>query len=355
VHAAEIGPHLAAALTAKGCLGEDLSDEGGELVVCELARRSGATRWPGSRSSSRIEDPDLRRLVGRIGDSSRIGSAGPIHVGPVFDANDMYRAGFVVNAADDPIGTPTGREVPHQLSLKWPSHTMGLAAQRSVTELPHCERHGERQLLLEGSSSRTVDAKVVTFAHTAPLSRRSRSSMTRAISSAEVYSPRSISASASRISAIARGSDKISRVSSIAARSSGEMSTAAGWPYVRQSVGSGAASGRPWAGNENQVCVLGLGRPFWVPFKALTCTSLERTTGFEPAPHLGKVIWHNSATSHFTHLAMFCWAFDLPLLTAMYRYWPRLVRFSWCMHHGFSHHMHHTSPRKGASTLTLEG
>jgi len=196
VHAAEIGPHLAAALTAKGCLGEDLSDEGGELVVCELARRSGATRWPGSRSSSRIEDPDLRRLVGRIGDSSRIGSAGPIHVGPVFDANDMYRAGFVVNAADDPIGTPTGREVPHQLSLKWPSHTMGLAAQRSVTELPHCERHGERQLLLEGSSSRTVDAKVVTFAHTAPLSRRSRSSMTRAISSAEVYSPRSISASA---------------------------------------------------------------------------------------------------------------------------------------------------------------
>jgi hypothetical protein len=45
VHAAEIGTHLAVALTAKGRLGEDLSDEGDELVVCDLARRSGTTRW----------------------------------------------------------------------------------------------------------------------------------------------------------------------------------------------------------------------------------------------------------------------------------------------------------------------
>jgi hypothetical protein len=29
-------------------------------------------------------------------------------------------------------------------------------------------------------------------------------------------------------------------------------------------------------------------------------------------PHLGKVIWHNSATSHFIHSSMFYWAFDLP-------------------------------------------
>jgi hypothetical protein len=29
-------------------------------------------------------------------------------------------------------------------------------------------------------------------------------------------------------------------------------------------------------------------------------------------PHLGKVIWHNSATSHFTDSSMFYWAFDLP-------------------------------------------
>jgi hypothetical protein len=36
----------------------------------------------------------------------------------VFDANDKYDAGFGVNAVDDPIGTPTGREVPQQFSLK---------------------------------------------------------------------------------------------------------------------------------------------------------------------------------------------------------------------------------------------
>ena len=69
-------------------------------------------------------------------------------------------------------------------------------------------------------------------------------------------------------------------------------------------------------------------------------------------PHLGNVIWHNSATSYFIHSSMSCWAFDLPLLVAMNRYWSRVVRFSWSALHGFSHHMHHTSPRKGASTLT---
>jgi hypothetical protein len=46
----------------------------------------------------------------------------------VFDANEMYRAGFVVDSVDEPIGAPTSREVPHQFSLKWPSHTMGLVA-----------------------------------------------------------------------------------------------------------------------------------------------------------------------------------------------------------------------------------
>ena len=58
-------------------------------------------------------------------------------------------------------------------------------------------------------------------------------------------------------------------------------------------------------------------------------------------PHLGKVIWHNSATSHFTDSSMFYWAFYLPLLAAMYRYWPRLVRFSWYVYHEISYHMHH--------------
>jgi hypothetical protein len=44
-------------------------------------------------------------------------------------------------------------------------------------------------------------------------------------------------------------------------------------------------------------------------------------------PHLGNVIWHNSATSYFIHSSMSCWAFDLPLLVAMNRYWSRVVRF----------------------------
>jgi hypothetical protein len=89
------------------------------------------------------------------------------------------------------------------------------------------------------------------------------------------------------------------------------------------------------------------------PRIALGRSNVTSYSDRESRPHLGEVLWHNSVTSHFIHLAMFYWAFDLPLLATMYRYWPRLVRFSWCMHHGFSHHMHHTSPRRGASTLNL--
>jgi hypothetical protein len=71
-------------------------------------------------------------------------------------------------------------------------------------------------------------------------------------------------------------------------------------------------------------------------------------------PRPSQVSWHNFATSHFIHLAMSYWAFDLPLLPTMYRCWPRLVRLSWCMHHGFSHHMHHTSPRSIAKDVALD-
>ena len=90
---------------------------------------------------------------------------------------------------------------------------------------------------------------------------------------------------------------------------------------------------RPWTRHEG---------PISAPRTAVTWTFFGADDGIRTRdPHLGKVIWHNSVTSHFIHSSMFCWALDLPLLATMYRYWPRLVRFSWYVYHEFLYHMHH--------------
>jgi hypothetical protein len=61
--------------------------------------------------------------------------------------------------------------------------------------------------------------------------------------------------------------------------------------------------------------------PISAPHTAVTWTFFGADDGIRTRdPHLGKVIWHNSATSHFIHLAMFCWVFDLQQLTATHSY-----------------------------------
>jgi hypothetical protein len=53
--------------------------------------------------------------------------------------------------------------------------------------------------------------------------------------------------------------------------------------------------------------------PISAPRTSVTWTFFGADDGIRTRdPHLGNVIWHNSATSHFIHSSMFYWAFDLP-------------------------------------------
>src|SRR5665647_1974397 len=123
----------------------------------------------------------------------------------------------VVDRVDDPILATSGGPVAGQVTYELLADAVGVLGQRPVDELPYSGRDRFGQGVLDRSSGGGGPADAVGHG------RRSSS-----VSSTVV--PASISPRAWARSAIRVGSERISTVSSRAARSSGEMRTAAGSP-----------------------------------------------------------------------------------------------------------------------------
>src|SRR6266508_77162 len=148
-------------------------------------------------------------------------SAGAVGLRAVLDADDVDNAGLGIDPVDDPVGAATCGVVAGELPLERFADPFGLGGQWADHELHDCCRDALRKAT-EGPLGWPGD-------HEFPVVHLARYFVRSSL--AVTMSPLSMACSAARMSRIAEGFDRISRVSSRDSRSSGLRMTAAGRPW----------------------------------------------------------------------------------------------------------------------------